>query len=108
MSAIRRNRWAWIVSGVAMSGAGLVLAFMLVFATQNRERFEPYFVWLFWINVVIASVLGLVIVLALGQLALRIRRRKFGSQLLLKLAGIFGLVALLPGLLIYGVSYHRP
>ncbi len=106
MSAIRSNRWAWIVSGVAMSGAGLVLAFMLVFATQNRERFEPHFVWLFWTNVVIASVLGLVIVLALARLAIRVRRRKFGSRLLLKLARIFALVALAPGLLIYGVSYQ--
>ncbi|HIV70734.1 MAG TPA: HAMP domain-containing protein [Candidatus Aquabacterium excrementipullorum] len=106
MSPIKANRWAWIVAGLAMLGAGLVLAFMLVFATQNRERFEPMFVWLFWTNVAIASLLGLVIVLALGRLALRIRKRKFGSQLLLKLASIFALVALVPGLLIYGVSYQ--
>ncbi len=106
MSTIKANRWAWIVAGLAMLGAGLVLAFMLVFATQNRERFEPLFAWLFWTNVAIASLLGLAIVLALGTLALRIRRRKFGSQLLLKLASIFALVALVPGLLIYGVSYQ--
>lgn len=106
MSTIKANRWAWIVAGLAMLGAGLVLAFMLVFATQNRERYEPMFVWLFYTNVVIASLLGLVIVLALGRLALRIRRGKFGSQLLLKLASIFALVALVPGLLIYGVSYQ--
>lgn len=106
MSTIKANRWAWIVAGLAMLGAGLVLAFMLVFATQNRERFEPMFAWLFWTNVAIASLLGLVIVLALARLALRIRRRKFGSQLLLKLASIFALVALVPGMLIYGVSYQ--
>ncbi len=106
MSAIKANRWALVVSGLAMTGAGLVLAFMLVFATQNRERFEPHFVWLFWTNVGIASLLALVIVLALGRLAIRIRRRKFGSQLLLKLTSIFALVALVPGLLIYGVSYQ--
>ncbi len=106
MSTIKANRWAWIVAGLAMLGAGLVLAFMLVFATQNRERYEPMFAWLFYTNVVIASLLGLVIVLALGRLALRIRRGKFGSQLLLKLASIFALVALVPGLLIYGVSYQ--
>src|SRR5690606_5181344 len=35
-----------------------------------------------------------------------LRARKFGSKLLLKLAGIFGLVGLLPGLLIYTVSYQ--
>ncbi|HET6787071.1 MAG TPA: HAMP domain-containing protein, partial [Aquabacterium sp.] len=106
MSAFKANRWAWIVLGLAMFGAGLVLAFMLVLATQNRERFEPHFIWLFWTNVAIASLLAVVIVLALGRLALRVRRRKFGSQLLLKLAGIFAVVSLVPGLLIYGVSYQ--
>ena len=106
MSSRRATRWALLIATVAMSGAGLVLAFMLVFATQNRERFEQHFNWLFWVNVAVAGILGLVIVLALGRLFLRIRRRKFGSFLLLKLAGIFATVALIPGLLIYGVSYQ--
>jgi nitrogen fixation/metabolism regulation signal transduction histidine kinase len=106
MSSRSATRWALLIATVAMSGAGLVLAFMLVFATQNRERFEQHFEWLFWVNVAVAGVLGLVIVLALGRLFLRIQRRKFGSFLLLKLAGIFATVALIPGLLIYGVSYQ--
>ena len=106
MSSRTSTRWALIVSTVAISGASLVLAFMLVFATQNRERFEQHFAWLFWVNVAVAAVLGLVILLALTRLAVRIRRRKFGSQLLLKLVGIFATVALIPGLLIYGVSYQ--
>jgi nitrogen fixation/metabolism regulation signal transduction histidine kinase len=106
MSPIKPNRWAWIVSGVAMTATGLILAFLLVFATQNRERLEPHFTWLFWTNVTVAALLGVVILLALGRLALRLRARKFGSRLLLKLAGIFGLVGLLPGLLIYTVSYQ--
>ncbi len=46
------------------------------------------------------------ILIALGRLALRLRQRRFGSRLLLKLAGIFGLVGLLPGVLIYTVSYQ--
>jgi len=106
MSSIKANRWAWIVSGVAMTGAGLVLAFMLVFATQNGQRFEPHFEWLFLANIAIASMLVLVILLALGRLAMRLRRRKFGSRLLLKLAGIFAVVGVIPGLLIYTVSYQ--
>jgi nitrogen fixation/metabolism regulation signal transduction histidine kinase len=106
MSTIKANRWALIVSGVAMTGAGLVLAFLLVFATQNSERYEPHFVWLVWTNVALASILSLVILIAIGRLAMRLRSRKFGSKLLLKLAGIFGLVGLLPGLLIYTVSYQ--
>ncbi len=106
MSTIKANRWAWILAGTALSGGGLVLAFLLVMATQNSERLEPYFQWLVWGNLAVAAVLGLTIALALGRLALRLRARKFGSRLLLKLAGIFGLVGLLPGLLIYTVSYQ--
>lgn len=106
MSTIKANRWAWIVAGLALSGGVLVLGFLLVLATQNSERLEPYFEWLVWANVAIAALLGLTITLALGRLAMRLRARKFGSRLLLKLAGIFGLVGLLPGLLIYTVSYQ--
>lgn len=106
MSTIKANRWAWIVAGTALSGGGLVLAFLLVMATQNSERLEPYFAWLFWGNLAVAALLGLTIAIALGRLVLRLRARKFGSRLLLKLAGIFGLVGLLPGLLIYTVSYQ--
>src|SRR3989344_5201954 len=106
MSTIKANRWAWILAGTALAGGGLVLAFLLVMATQNCERREPYFRWLVWGNLAVAAVLGLTIAIALGRLALRLRARKFGSRLLLKLAGIFGLVVLLPGLLIYTVSYQ--
>lgn len=106
MSTIKSNRWAWIIAGVAMSAGGLILAFLLVFATQNSGRYEPHYQWLLWTNVGVAAILVLVILVALGRLVLRLRARKFGSQLLLKLAGIFGLVALVPGLLIYTVSYQ--
>ena len=106
MSSIKANRWAWLVSALAMIGAGLVLAFMLVFATQNGERYERHFEWLFIANIAIASLLVLVILLALARLAVRLRRRKFGSRLLLKLAGIFAVVGVIPGLLIYTVSYQ--
>lgn len=106
MSSIKANRWAWIVSALAMIGAGLVLAFMLVFATQYGERYERHFEWLFIANIAIASLLVLVILLALARLAVRLRRRKFGSRLLLKLAGIFAVVGVIPGLLIYTVSYQ--
>ena len=106
MSTIKANRWAWILSAVVMSGAGLILSFLLAFATQNSERYEPHFHWLLWTNLALATSLILVILIAIGRLALRLRARKFGSRLLLKLAGIFGLVGLLPGLLIYMVSYQ--
>ncbi|KGM41079.1 histidine kinase [Aquabacterium sp. NJ1] len=106
MSTIKANRWAWIVATAAIGGAGLIMSFLLVFATQNSERYEPHYQWLLWANVALAAILILVILIAVARLALRLRARKFGSKLLLKLAGIFGLVGLLPGLLIYTVSYQ--
>jgi nitrogen fixation/metabolism regulation signal transduction histidine kinase len=102
----RSVRWAWVVALVASTGVGLVLAFLLSFATQSRGFYERNFVWLFWINVAVAVLLAAVIGGATLRLAVRMKRGKFGSRLLAKLAGIFALVGVLPGLLIYTVSYQ--
>ena len=60
---------------------------------------------LFWVNMVVAGLLVLVIGIAAVRLFVRVQRGKFGSRLLLKLAAIFALVGVLPGVLIYTVSY---
>jgi nitrogen fixation/metabolism regulation signal transduction histidine kinase len=99
-------RWTWLVALVATTGVGLVLAFVLSFATQSRGFYERNFVWLFWLNVAVAGLLAAVILGAAARLAVRMRRGKFGSRLLVKLAGIFALVGVLPGVLIYTVSYQ--
>ncbi|MED5620385.1 ATP-binding protein [Ideonella sp. BN130291] len=102
----RATRWGWIVALVATTGFGMVLAFVLSFATHTRGFYERNFVWLFWVNVAVAGLLVAVIIGAALRLAVRMRRGKFGSRLLLKLAGIFALVGVLPGVLIYTVSYQ--
>jgi len=102
----RASRWAWIVSTVAALGAGLVLAFLLSVATNNPALYERHYVWLFWVNVALASVLVLVIVVTGVRLLWRVSRGRFGSRLLLKLAAIFALVGVVPGLIIYTVSYQ--
>jgi nitrogen fixation/metabolism regulation signal transduction histidine kinase len=102
----RASRWAWIVSLVATTGAGLVLVFLLALSTNNRAAFEAHYTWLFWLNVAVAGLLVLVIVFATARLLLRVRKGKFGSRLLFKLAAIFALVGVLPGVLIYTVSYQ--
>jgi nitrogen fixation/metabolism regulation signal transduction histidine kinase len=102
----RPSRWAWIISTVAALGAGLVLAFLLSIATNNPALYERHYVWLFWVNVGLASTLMLVIVAAAVRLLLRVSRGRFGSRLLLKLAAIFALVGVVPGVLIYTVSYQ--
>ncbi len=102
----KTSRWMWIVSLVATLGTGLVLAFLLAVATNNRDFYERHYLWLFGVNVAMAALLVLVIVVTAIRLWLRVLRGKFGSRLLLKLAAIFALVAVLPGVLIYTVSYQ--
>lgn len=102
----RATRWAVLVSAVAAAGAALVLAFLLSVTTGNRAFFERHYTWLLWVNMALAALLALVIVLAALRLAVRMRRGKFGSRLLFKLAGIFAVVGVVPGLLIYTVSYQ--
>ena len=99
-------RWAWLVSLIAITGAGGVLVFLLSIATNNRVLYERHYVWLFWLNVAVAVLLGAVIIFAAARLVMRRRKGKFGSRLLLKLAGIFALVGVVPGVLIYTVSYQ--
>ena len=100
------TRWAWMVALLAAIGASMVLAFVLSFSSQGGAFYERHFVWLFWVNLAVAGLLTLVIAMVALRLAVRLRRGKFGSRLLIKLAGIFALVGLLPGLVIYTVSYQ--
>ncbi len=102
----RNARWVWGVATVAVLGAALVLAFVLSLTGQSEGFYERNFIWLFWLNVAVGGLLVVVIAVALARLALRQRRGKFGTRLLTKLAGIFALVGLLPGLVIYTVSYQ--
>lgn len=100
-------RLAWLVSVTAIAGASGMLAFLLSISTTAQRGFlERHYVWLFWVNVAVATALIIVIGVAGTRLALRVKRGRFGSRLLLKLAGIFAFVGVVPGLLIYTVSYQ--
>jgi len=99
-------RWAVIAALVFMTGLGMVLLFLLTLATRNRALYEQNFGWLVGVNLGVAAVLGGAILWLGVRLARRFKRSKFGSRLLVKLAGIIVLVGLLPGLLIYTVSYQ--
>ena len=102
----RTTRWAVGTGVVLMVVVGVLLLFLLTMATNNRLAYERNYNWLFAANVVAAGLLLLVLLWGGLRLALRLKRGRFGSRLLLKLAGIFMLVGLLPGLLIYVVSYQ--
>ena len=80
--------------------------FLLAQATNNRELYERNYGRLFGINMVVAGVLLLVHPLGRVSPVARLRQGKFGSRLLIKLAAIFALVGVVPGMLIYVVSYQ--
>jgi len=102
----KQARWAWALAAVVITALVLVVFFVLALTGEVARITEQQVLWLFRINVAVAVVLALVIVVAAVRLAVRTRRRKFGSLLLTKLAGIFALVGVLPGLLLYLVSYQ--
>ena len=102
----RALRWAVGLGAGVMGAIGLVLLFLLTLATNNRALYERNFAWLLGVNVLVAVALLAVLVWGAVRLGVRVRRGRFGSHLLIKLAAIFGLVGVVPGLLIYVVSYQ--
>ena len=99
-------RWTVAVGAGAMVALALVLMFLLTQATGNRELYERNYARLLVLNIFVAVLLLLVISWIIFRLLLRLRQGRFGSRLLLKLAAIFALVGLLPGMMIYVVSYQ--
>lgn len=102
----KATRLAWIIALVAATGAALVLAFLLAVATGRQDVYERHFALLFWGNAVVAGLLVLVILVTTVRLGIRLAQGRFGGRLLLKLAGIFAVLAIVPGMLIYTVSYQ--
>jgi nitrogen fixation/metabolism regulation signal transduction histidine kinase len=102
----RSTRWMLTVGAAAMLAIASVLMFLLTLATNNQTRFERYYEPLLLVNLVVAALFFLVLLWAGWRLISRVRRQRFGSRLLLKLAAVFALVGFLPGLLIYVVSYQ--
>lgn len=102
----RRVGWTLGVVTFAVLALSLVLLFLLTQATQKWELYEQNYELLFTLNAIVAAALLLVIGWAGFKLVQRLRAGKFGSRLLLKLAAIFALIGIVPGILIYTVSYQ--
>ena len=99
-------RWGWTVSALALVGAGLVIAFVVSFAASGTDFSERQFAVLFWTNAAVAALLLLVLAGVALRLTRRLRAGRFGSRLLIKLSGILALVGMLPGVVIYTVSWQ--
>jgi len=105
-AASRLNRWLLGLGSLALAVIGLGLLVLLTQATGNRDRYNQNYEWLALVNAIVAIGLLITILWGAARLLLRLKRGQFGARLLVKLAGIFALVGVIPGLLIYVVSYQ--
>ena len=103
-SRLVRRVVTWGAAAMLLMGAALL--YMLMLATNNQALYEEDYALLFVLNMVVAVLLFAAIAWIAFRLYQRWRAGRFGTRLLTKLAAIFVLVGLAPGLLIYGVSYQ--
>jgi nitrogen fixation/metabolism regulation signal transduction histidine kinase len=109
MSLLRFDRPAWKRRALPIATAAtgifaLALLVLLSTATSNTTFFDNYFIWLYAANVVVGVCLLLVIMILVVVITIRWKKGRFGTRLIAKLAMIFGLVGVVPGLILYGVS----
>ena len=102
----RTGQWLILVGAVSLAAIGIGLLVLMTQATGNRESYNQNYEWLVIINTVVASGLLITILWGMVRLLRSMYKGQFGSRLLVKLAGIFALVGVIPGLLIYVVSYQ--
>jgi len=82
----------------------ILLLGLLTGISADAKFLSQYFVWLYSINIVVGVGLLLVIIGLIVTLTIRWRQGFFGTKLIAKLAMIFGLVGVLPGVILYSVS----
>jgi len=83
-----------------------VLIYLLVRAIDHRALSDQNIGYLLFFNGAVAIALLTAIFAMAWRLRQRLHEGRFGSKLLIKLAAIFALVGVLPGVLIYSVSYQ--
>ncbi|MFN6102297.1 MAG: ATP-binding protein [Burkholderiales bacterium] len=105
-SDLRHRSWMLVVIMSILVSVSMILLFLLTQATQRWDVYEENYGLLFGLNTILAVFLLLVISWIGWRLVLRLRQKKFGSRLLIRLAAIFALVGILPGILIYAVSFQ--
>ena len=96
-----RRRYSYLILLVALAAA---LVYSLTLATNSGSPLSEYFWWLIAAGGLIVTIL-LAMLLRYGWLLLRHNRHNMlGSRLTRRLALMFTLIAILPGLFLFGVS----
>jgi len=93
-----------LVSTVAVTA--VLLLVLLAAASANTEFFDRYYQWLYAANVAVALIFLMVVTALVLIIIYRLRKGKFGTRLLAKLAFFMALVGVVPGGIIYVVSYQ--
>ena len=89
---------------IVASSFGGILLFLLASASANTALFARHYPWLLGLNAIVALSLFVLIVWQVRDLWQEHHAKMFGSRLKLRLMVMFGMMAVLPGILIYGVS----
>ena len=89
---------------IVASSLGGILLFLLASASANTALFARHYPWLLGLNAVVALALLALIVWQVRALWREHRSGVFGSRLKLRLMAMFGLMAIIPGVLVYAVS----
>ncbi len=83
---------------------GCLLLYLLSSASANTDLFSRNYYGLLALSGMLALCLAVLVGYQLWQLRGKIKAQVFGAKLTLRLALVFTLIAVLPGLLVYGVS----
>ncbi|AKH38364.1 MULTISPECIES: sensor histidine kinase [Nitrosomonas] len=89
---------------IIVTGLSVVMLFLLATAGANTEFLERVYRWLIGFNVIFVLFLLIVVGLLLWRLNRRLKAGVFGSKLAVRLLMVFSLMAILPGILVYGIS----
>jgi nitrogen fixation/metabolism regulation signal transduction histidine kinase len=90
-----------LIAGAVVAAIGL---FLLASASADTTLFARHYPWLLALNATLAVLLATLVVVQLFVLARRYRARQFGTRLTLRLLARFALLAVVPGMIVYGVS----
>ena len=85
-------------------GVGAVLVYLLSSASANTELFARNFPYLLAVTGALVAALLVLVGYQVVQLRHKIKHGVFGAKLTVRLMLVFGLMALLPGAVVYGVS----